>query len=170
MFAGCETRADTPSDVSSHLAGRMSMRCIPVGPYLLLRTRWVPLLGRTVILFVRYVSGLPMLHPQRSQHGLLASERIAATTAISQYVDAVVRQSFPGADVEAMSTAGVSFTAWPSYTSRASSMRPPLRLCRLGCAPQSAHCSQLLTPRRRSEPLNRRRARVKPVEIGVGVE
>jgi AcrR family transcriptional regulator len=34
-----------------------------------------------------------------------SSERVAATAAISEYVGAIVRQSFPGADVEAMSTA-----------------------------------------------------------------
>jgi AcrR family transcriptional regulator len=34
-----------------------------------------------------------------------SSERVAATEAISQYVGAVVRQSFPGVDEEAMSTA-----------------------------------------------------------------
>jgi AcrR family transcriptional regulator len=33
------------------------------------------------------------------------SERVAATAAISEYVGAIVRQSFPGANVEAMSTA-----------------------------------------------------------------
>ena len=34
-----------------------------------------------------------------------SSERVAATTAISEYVAAIVRQGFPGADVEALSTA-----------------------------------------------------------------
>jgi AcrR family transcriptional regulator len=34
-----------------------------------------------------------------------SSERVAATAAISQYVGAIVRQSFPDADEEAMSTA-----------------------------------------------------------------
>jgi AcrR family transcriptional regulator len=34
-----------------------------------------------------------------------SSERVAATTAIAEYVGAIVRQSFPGADVEALSTA-----------------------------------------------------------------
>jgi AcrR family transcriptional regulator len=34
-----------------------------------------------------------------------SSERVAATAAISEYVGAIVRQSFQGADVEAMSTA-----------------------------------------------------------------
>jgi AcrR family transcriptional regulator len=34
-----------------------------------------------------------------------SSERVAATGAISEYLGAIVRQSFPGADVEAMSTA-----------------------------------------------------------------
>jgi AcrR family transcriptional regulator len=34
-----------------------------------------------------------------------SSERVAATAAISAYVGAIVRQSFPGADEEAMSTA-----------------------------------------------------------------
>ena len=33
------------------------------------------------------------------------SERVAATAAVSEYVGAIVRQSFPGADEEAMSTA-----------------------------------------------------------------
>src|SRR5246500_777786 len=34
-----------------------------------------------------------------------SSERVAATAAISEYVGAIVRQSFPGADEEALSTA-----------------------------------------------------------------
>ena len=33
------------------------------------------------------------------------SQRVAATAAVSEYVGAIVRQSFPGADEEAMSTA-----------------------------------------------------------------
>jgi AcrR family transcriptional regulator len=37
------------------------------------------------------------------------SERVAATTAISEYVGAIVRQSFPGSNAEALSTAAWAF-------------------------------------------------------------
>jgi hypothetical protein len=157
MFAGCETPADTPSDVSSHLAGRI-LDALHTCWAVLATANTLGAFTRPYIDLVRYASGSPCSILNGRSTASWRGERIAATTAISQYVDAVVRQSFPGADVEAMSTAGVSFAAWPYCTSTASSMRPPLRLCRLGCAPRSAHCSQLLAPRRWSEPMNRRRA------------
>jgi Tetracyclin repressor-like, C-terminal domain len=43
------------------------------------------------------------------------SERVAATTTISEYVGAIVRRSFPGSNPEAMSTAVWALVHGPAF-------------------------------------------------------
>ena len=80
-----------------------------------------------------------------------SGERVAATTAISEYLGGSVQQSYPGADTEALSTAIwglVHGLAFLHLDGKLDAATPAVG--RLGCAPRSTHCSQLLTPRRGS--------------------